>query len=133
MKRKLNPESPIVVDSTLHRPDKDVRTVRTVIVTNLPPWSPIPASGSQNSQPPSTQTWTPYISNHGSARHIFNTGGGISASPTAPARGNVDCGSPSTAILFATPRMSPTLSLARIPTIELSEESDELALSLELT
>jgi hypothetical protein len=48
MKRKLNPESPIVVDGTSHQPDKDVRTVKIAIVTNLPPRSPISASGSRS-------------------------------------------------------------------------------------
>ena len=75
----------------------------------------------------------PCRSNHGSALHTFNTRCGVNASPTASAGGNADCGSPSVATLFATPWMSPTLSLDRVPAIELSEELDELALSLEPT
>jgi hypothetical protein len=133
VKRKLNPESPIVVDDTSHRLDKDVRTVRNAIVMNLPPRYQIRASGSRNLRSPSTRTWTPRKSNHGSTHRTFNTGGGVGASPATPASGNIDCGSPSVATLFATPRMSPALSPARFPTIELSEESDDLALSLEPT
>jgi hypothetical protein len=133
VKRKLNPESPIVKDGMLHRLDKDVCTVRTAIVTNLPPRSPISASVSRSSRSPSIRTWTPRRSIHDSARRTFNAGVGISASPAAPLGRNADCRSPSIATLFATPRTSPTLSLARVSTIELYGESDELTLSLQST
>jgi hypothetical protein len=122
VKWKLNPESLKVVDSMSHLPDKDVCTVNTVRVTNLSPWSPILAFASWSLWSPLTRTWTPRKYIHDNARCTFNTKVGVSASPTAPPGGNTDCGSPSDATLFATPRMAPELSPGWVPNIELFEE-----------